>query len=911
MQNLSLFESYSQPLTLDNHLSFSFNDYVKLDIDTFTSLTETKSYIPLSSCVLEHILTTTNLSCYEKLYYILADSLAVINKNQGGSRSYTLPSEDWAERLGCSRSLVFTMQSSLVKKGYFLIEKDRNELGLNKRNVITPTLPSSVFNNLNEKYPDRIGEHLPYNYANECKLTYLDRTKLFIKINYNLLKLITSDTSLNTKQKIIWLNFYIIGYKNYMSQKRYYCASSEVTAYYNFSFISSYRELADIFSSNRKDISKSIIALEKLGFIKAQNIYVRKQNYNDKSNNKDRTNIITCDGSAISNYTDLAERQDKSLWKITVSLPNEYVLELDKIKDRANLKKTKGRDKFATNSNNSSESYFVLEGIRFNLSSLQTEALKAITRPDTQEQDIIDILDQDALLLNKSDNSAGSNDTFVTCSGNDNTQNSFNHEDYRNDCESKKEVEEKSIGTKFDPHVAKSGLYINKYFKEKIKNIKSNLWASHKVIYNDFLKKLFENSDSDLATHFKTSNSNDLLDKNHLDRINAEGKAKPKEFNIHSEFIREKLKTLPKNKADKARRFAYSLVSKGLPSGYTSSLTKDELAKELIFHAATWKPTKIGAKTREQEIDTALSVAWKAVVSGKWQSPLELAKAQVLEYEFRHYKQKYRESGVLSYEIKSLETEVSRLLGRWYDLGSKIKSNIISEFNQNKKLDKSDDYLLLKDDNQDHEYITDSSQKPSLDIKNKEDLQDFSNKSYQGYSAQNQSIHYLKNFEYKDTILKPSRYDYFFETKLPESEAISNNVLYSIDLSNLSDSQKHIALRDNDTKIIEITTANNKQYFGQIKAMEVDKNGELTKTFIPNTQREFIESREIFSLNAGNKTPNFPDPSNQLTCYRYNTTESCEKDVDCMQDRVQGFKSLDEAVSGIFDKLLCVRENSD
>jgi hypothetical protein len=93
--------------------------------------------------------------------------------------------------------------------------------------------------------------------------------------------------------------------------------------------------------------------------------------------------------------------------------------------------------------------------------------------------------------------------------------------------------------------------------------------------------------------------------------------------------------------------------------------------------------------------------------------------------------------------------------------------------------------------------------------------------------------------------------------------------------------------------------------------MEVDKNGELTKTFIPNTQREFIESREIFSLNAGNKTPNFPDPSNQLTCYRYNTTESCEKDVDCMQDRVQGFKSLDEAVSGIFDKLLCVRENSD
>jgi len=164
--------------------------------------------MPISGCVLEHILTTTNLTHCEKLYYLLADSLALISKNRSNSRSYALPSEDWAARLGCSRSLVFTMQRSLVEKGYFIINKEWDEIGRNKRNLITPTLPISVFNNLNEKFQDRAGDHLPYNPLSECKRSYLDRTKLFIKFNYDLLKIITSSEYLNPKQKMIWLSFY-------------------------------------------------------------------------------------------------------------------------------------------------------------------------------------------------------------------------------------------------------------------------------------------------------------------------------------------------------------------------------------------------------------------------------------------------------------------------------------------------------------------------------------------------------------------------------------------------------------------------------------------------------------------------------------------------------------------------------
>lgn len=629
---------------------------------TFTSLTKTKFYVPIPSCVLEHILTTTNLTNREKLYYILANSLAIINKNQGGGRSCALPSEDWAERLNCSRSLIFTMQSSLVKKAYFIIEKDHNELGLNKRNVITPTLPSVVFNYLNEKYQDKIGEHLPYKYTSECKLAYLDRTKLFIKINYNILKLIISDAVLNTKQKVMWLRFYIIGYKNFMSQRRLFPGSCVGSSYYDFSFISSYREIADIFSSNRKDISKSIRVLEKLGLIKTQNIYIRKQG----SNNKNITNIIACDHNTINNYDDLAERQDKSLWKITVSLPHEYILELDKVKDRTNLNKTIDSGNIITSPDNSSKTYFVLDGIRFNLSNTQKETLKVITHSNEQEQVInlkLDMLDQNSLLLKTKVVGAEGEGITATCPDSDNIKKSLNNKD---NFLNKKDAEEKNTSSKFDPDVAKSGLLLNKYLKEKIKDIKSNLCSSTKVIFNDFLKELFVLNNRDCESFTQKEEH----------RNNSKKIWEKKEFNIHSELVREKLRLLPKEKADKARKFAYFLVTKKLVSGYASSLTKNELAKELIVHAATWKPTKLGDISKEKEIDTALSVAWKAIVNGKWESPIELSRAKILEYEYKDHREKYKRSGIISQELKILEIDTEKLLGRRCNLEEEIKQVI-------------------------------------------------------------------------------------------------------------------------------------------------------------------------------------------------------------------------------------------
>ena len=242
MQNLSLFESDSQLLTVDNHSSFNFKDYKNLKLTEFSSLAETKSYTPITGCVLEHIITTTNLTSCEKLYYLLADSLSVISKNKGYGRYCALPSEDWAEYLGCSRSLVFTMQQSLVKKGYFIINKDFDEIGRNNRNLITPTLPTSVFNHLNEKSLDRVGDHAPYNPLIECKRSYLDRTKLFIRLNYNLLKLISSNEYANSRQKVTWLGFYTSCYKNYMllAKKGFGLGRYSYSEDSSFSFVTSY-----------------------------------------------------------------------------------------------------------------------------------------------------------------------------------------------------------------------------------------------------------------------------------------------------------------------------------------------------------------------------------------------------------------------------------------------------------------------------------------------------------------------------------------------------------------------------------------------------------------------------------------------------------------------------------------------
>jgi hypothetical protein len=149
---------------------------------------ESTAYITISGCILEHIVVTKALSSIEKLFFLLANGLSLINSKSGRQRSVALSAESWATRLNCSKSQVFLLQQSLGDKGYFIITKDKNKHGQNKRNLICPTLPDSVFKELC-KAPDRAGqEHLYFVPTGESKLQYLDRAKLFILLGYRVLK---------------------------------------------------------------------------------------------------------------------------------------------------------------------------------------------------------------------------------------------------------------------------------------------------------------------------------------------------------------------------------------------------------------------------------------------------------------------------------------------------------------------------------------------------------------------------------------------------------------------------------------------------------------------------------------------------------------------------------------------------
>ena len=630
MQLSTQVEHTPQPLLDVTHSSINFNQYTQASLTPLYTLTENKAYIPISECVLEHITTTTNLSNLGKLFYLLAYSLELTRNGLGKKKAIALSADDWAKRLGCSRSKVFVMQKSLVEKGYFVIEsgKGLGKHNHNIRNLITPILPDDVFEHLSKK-DDRTGEHLPYKALdpNESKINYLNRTKLFIPLNHQLLKLLTANNGLNSTQKIFWLDFYSRGYKCHKFFDKMQLEDGEFGTNiinginHSFYFVSSYEELAAKYGCDKKYLSKILNALETTGFISKQRVFAM----GDKIEQR---------------------RQDQSLWKITLLLPHNCVLELQKVKDRVNIKQAKD-----TLKNDAKTPDLDIEQEKDNIDDNKVDTTDNVILDDTdpeentsykyEEEEYIDSVLEELEPIDEIPNineNIGSIDKTPYLKASDDTVAVYDHE------------------------IAKFGLPYNKDSLFNIKDIKSNLSGKPKVIFNKFLNNF----------DFK---------ENKIERK----KLKKKQFSICSTLIREKIKNLPKDKIDKAKKFAYSLISKKLATGYATTLDKHELAKQFIFHIATWKPTNLGSISQENQIDTALAVAWKAVVNGSWKIPLGWAKAQVLDWEFRAYKQKYQNSGVLSADIRTLENDVSKLLGySFFDLEKRIIES--SEYTTNTNL---------------------------------------------------------------------------------------------------------------------------------------------------------------------------------------------------------------------------------
>lgn len=293
-----------------------------------------KSYIPITGCVLSHILSSKELSSLEKIYYILADSLACINFNKGRNRSISLPAKSWAERLSCSKSEVFMLQKSLEDKGYFIIYRDKNDQGQNKRNTITTTIPDKVFNNL--KYePDRfnLGDidntkihhskdriYLP---TLEDKRQHLEKTKMFIRVPYEFLKQLNSSCSISATSKVIMIFLFIKIYKS--AANKY--DPDDVLSHHLYSFITSYQELQKELKLHRNSLSKALRDLEDNNLISKKRFFAKDTEECNSRASKSLWQISLLGVTAINNYDPKDQQQAVISNQTKVEYNNNKALE--------------------------------------------------------------------------------------------------------------------------------------------------------------------------------------------------------------------------------------------------------------------------------------------------------------------------------------------------------------------------------------------------------------------------------------------------------------------------------------------------------------------------------------------------------------------------------------------------------
>jgi hypothetical protein len=313
------------------------SDNIGIDGFHYTTKNQSQSYIPITGCVLSHILSSLTLSSLEKMYYILADSISYINSSKGRNRSVSLPAKSWSERLACSKSEVFVLQESLEDKGYFIIYRDKNYKGQNNRNTITTTIPDNIFNDL--KYePDRFNlnsdgdiddkviDHSKLDNIDsidktfiptlEGKRQYLAKTKMFIRVPYQFLKELNANCNISATSKIILLSLFTKIYKSSVSKYDYGCSGSrydygnavDYSTHNQYSIVTSYQELQTELKLHRNSLTKALKTLEEANLIKRNQILIKSDDdYNSRAD-KSLWRISLVNASRIINDSNLYEQ---------------------------------------------------------------------------------------------------------------------------------------------------------------------------------------------------------------------------------------------------------------------------------------------------------------------------------------------------------------------------------------------------------------------------------------------------------------------------------------------------------------------------------------------------------------------------------------------------------------------------
>ena len=738
----------------------------------------TKAYLAIPHCLLEHIVKNKSLSASDKLTFLYAYSLSFFNYHNGKERNLAMSLENIAGKLNISKAQVFASQKHLEQLGLVSIKRQNNRQNQRKPNLITPCIPDNIFAELaNESNRAGISSDLD---KIEANLDYLERTKQFIPFNYAILKFIVENENLSPAGKILAIDLFTMCYKYHLSSDK----ESD------FKFLVNYKQLIARHNCTSKTLSNNLIALELQGLIYRKQIFAK-------------------------NGEEQNARHDKSIWEISFNFPQWYkdtqvTNNIDKINadkpysdrvedDALDTDYTPGEQLYENfdNSENSNSSS-IIDGLISKLKDFKSRMI-----------------------------SAGKNSDNIT--GND-----ANME--QNPQLEKSDLQENfQDGSKPDYIKVRNETDRGRSEIEPLNNIdiiiktfNSNLRGKPKVIFNNFLNK--------------------------IGLISSENKPENKQkenFSIPKELIRRKLRAIPKEKADKARKYAYALTSKKLTKGYAASLSKHELAKQLIFHISSWKPTKLGHLTREQEIDTALSVAWKAITDGSWQAPLEYAKSEVMNYEFINYRDKYLNDGVLSPELKTLEIETDKLFGGFSNLTSRIQkeSRGEAELKQlayddviaTESVDESPalGYLAYSDGNE----ISDVSRDIDISCDPYQSdtnichgeinaIQD--SKMTQMEDIQNQQI----NHSYSENIND--------DQDSCNVRQIKNCTSRSVDLSHIPEQNRSLAITPSETDdSVRLQTSNGREYFVNLRELEVNESGEFVMTLQPSVKNTLLEMNYI------------------------------------------------------------------
>ena len=268
---------------------------VGCSIAQMLELTQTRGYSAMASCVVEHIITNSELKESERLYYVLADLYANYELAKNGTRSVTIPGAVWQERLNLREEYVFVLQKALEAKGYFQITRNKID-NQNEINVITPTLPPAVFNELKlatDRHNAQTGA------SEEQPRIFLDDRKMFVKFNNKQIEALIQNEALSPLQKLIWLLLYMRSTCSYQLGGDWRSTITQT-------------ELSTLFKCSQSTASKALTNLEEQGFIAKHQ-------------------------SKLSDENAGSNRRKKSVWFIEALFPQTSMYALLQQKVRSNL----------------------------------------------------------------------------------------------------------------------------------------------------------------------------------------------------------------------------------------------------------------------------------------------------------------------------------------------------------------------------------------------------------------------------------------------------------------------------------------------------------------------------------------------------------------------------------------------